>query len=169
MRLAYLSASSGLGGAERCLVDLLAVVRQFEPSWRLHLIVPSEGPLSVAARNLGVDVAVLPFPASLARLGDARARIGLSLARRLTLAAARVAPYARTLARCLEDIRPDLVHSNAIKSHVLSTVAAPRGVPVLWHLHDYIGARPVSRVLLRLLIRRCAASIYTSLVVAEAA
>ena len=49
MRLAYLSASSGLGGAERCLVDLLAVVRQFEPSWRLHLIVPSEGPLPVAA------------------------------------------------------------------------------------------------------------------------
>src|SRR5438477_1707481 len=166
MRLAYLSASSGLGGAERCLVDLLAVVRQFEPSWCLHVIVPSEGPLPVAARNLGVDVAVLPFPASLARLGDARARIGLPLARRLTLAAVRVASYARTLARCLEDIRPDLVHSNAIKTHVLSTAAAPRGVPVRWHLHDYVGARSVSRVLLRLLSRRCAAALANSSAVA---
>src|SRR5204863_5408806 len=83
-----------------------------------------------------------------------------------TLAAVRVAPYARSLARCLEDIRPDLVHSNAIKTHALSTAAAPRGVPVLWHLHDYIGARSISRVLLRLLSRRCAAAIANSSAVA---
>ena len=169
MRLAYLSASGGFGGAERCLADILAVVRQFEPSWRLHLIVPSDGPLAGAARSHGVDVTVLPLPASLARLGDARARVGWSLTRRLTVAALRVAPYARTLARCLDDIRPDLVHSNTIKTHVLSIAAASRGVPVLWHLHDYVGARPVSRVLLRVLSRRCAAAIANSAaVVADA-
>jgi glycosyltransferase involved in cell wall biosynthesis len=166
MRLAYLSASSGLGGAERCLVDLLAVVGQLEPFWRLHLIVPSEGLLAGAARTHGVDVTVLPLPALLARFGDARVRIGWPLARHLTIAALRAVPYARILARCLEDIRPDLVHSNTIKTHVLSVAAAPRGVPVLWHLHDYIGARPVSRVLLRLLSRRCAAAIANSPAVA---
>src|SRR5438093_803454 len=114
MRIAYLSASGGSGGAERCLMDLLAVVRQFEPSWRLHVIVPADGPLPVRARNLGVDVRVLPFPASLARVGDARARLGWPIAGRLTAAAFPAVPYARALGRCLEDIRPDVVRIGLI-------------------------------------------------------
>ena len=166
MRLAYLSASSGFGGAERCLGDLLAVVRQFEPSWRLHLIVPSEGPLAGTARSHGVAVTVLALPAPLARLGDARATIGWPLARRLMVSALTVTPYVRALTRCLADIRPDLVHSNSIKTHVLGVAAAPRGVPVLWHLHDFIGARPVSSRLLRLLGRRCTAALANSSAVA---
>ncbi len=165
MRIAYLSASGGSGGAERCLMDLLAVVRQFEPSWRLHVIVPADGPLPVRARNLGVDVRVLPFPASLARVGDARARLGWPIAGRLTAAAFPAVPYARALGRCLEDIRPDLVHSNGIKTHVLS-IGAPRRVPVLWHLHDYISTRPVSRLLLPLLRTRCTAAVANSSAVA---
>ena len=166
MRLAYLSASDGLGGAERCLVDLLAVVRQFEPSWHLHVIVPSEGPLAGAARRRGVGVTVVPLPGPLARLGDARATLGWPLARRLMLSALTAPSYARSLTRCLADIRPDLVHSNSIKTHVLGVTAAPRGVPVLWHLHDFIGARPVSSRLLRLLSRRCAAAVANSSAVA---
>src|SRR5213082_2294446 len=106
MRLAYLSASSSLGGAERCLMDLMAVVRQFEPSWRLHVIVPSEGPLAGAARSHGVDVTVLPLPGPLARLGDACATLGWALARRLILSALTAPSYARTLTQCLAEIRP---------------------------------------------------------------
>ena len=166
MRLAYLSASGEFGGAERCLVDLLAVIRQFEPSWRLHVIVPSEGPLAGAARTRGVGVTVLPLPAPLVRLGDARATIGWPQARRLMASVLTVAPYVRTLSRCLADIRPDVVHSNSIKTHVLGVTAAPRGVPVLWHLHDFIGARPVSSRLLRLLSRRCSAALANSSAVA---
>jgi glycosyltransferase involved in cell wall biosynthesis len=166
MRLAYLSASGGFGGAERCLVDLLAGIRQFEPAWGLHVIVPSEGPLAGAARRRGVGVTVVPLPGPLARLGDARATLGWPLARGLMLSALTVTPYARALTRCLADIRPDLVHSNSIKTHVLGVMAAPRGVPVLWHLHDFIGARPVSSRLLRLLGRRCAAALANSSAVA---
>jgi glycosyltransferase involved in cell wall biosynthesis len=166
MRLAYLSASSGSGGAERCLADVLAVVRQFEPSWRLHLVVPGDGPLARAARRHGVVVSELPFPPSLARLGDARGGLGWSLARRLTAAPLGLAPYVRALARCLDELQPDLVHSNGIKTHVLSALAASRRVPVLWHLHDYVGARPVSRVLLRRLRRRAAGVIANSSAVA---
>jgi glycosyltransferase involved in cell wall biosynthesis len=139
VRVAYLSPSSSLGGAERCLVDLLAVVRQFEPSWTLHLILPSEGPVVGAARSHGVEVVVLRHDAS-------------------------------DVEHCLAGLRPDLVHSNGLKTHELSGLAAPQGVPVLWHLHDYVGSRPVIRGLLRGLRGRSAAAIANaSAVAADAA
>ena len=41
-----------------------------------------------------------------------------------------------------------------MKAHVLGAWAAPRGVPVVWHLHDYLGSRPVMARLLRWSARR---------------
>jgi glycosyltransferase involved in cell wall biosynthesis len=41
-----------------------------------------------------------------------------------------------------------------MKAHVLGTWASPRGVPVVWHLHDYAGSRPVMARLLRWTARR---------------
>src|SRR6266850_3921435 len=75
-------------------------------------------------------------------------------------------PGSKSAGRCLADIRPDLVHSNSIKKHVVVVVAAPRGDPVLWDLHDFIGARPVSRRALRFVRRRCAAALANSSAVA---
>jgi glycosyltransferase involved in cell wall biosynthesis len=67
--------------------------------------------------------------------------------------------YVVALRRHLRRLRPDVVHSHGIKMHVLAASAAPRGVAVLWHLHDHVGARSVSRRLLRLLTVRCAGAI----------
>ena len=44
---------------------------------------------------------------------------------------------------------PDLIHSNGLKAHAFAAVARPRGVPVLWHLHDFLSHRPVMARLLR--------------------
>src|SRR6478752_3791380 len=41
-----------------------------------------------------------------------------------------------------------------MKAHVLGAWAAPRGVPVVWHLHDYLGSRPAMAKLLRASARR---------------
>jgi glycosyltransferase involved in cell wall biosynthesis len=57
--------------------------------------------------------------------------------------------YVRRLRGLLRRLRPDLVHSNGMKAHVLSVLTTPRGVPVVWHIRDYIGDRPVMRWLLR--------------------
>jgi glycosyltransferase involved in cell wall biosynthesis len=67
----------------------------------------------------------------------------------------------------LRRLRPDVVHTNGGKMHVLGTWAAPRGVPGVWHVHDYVGARPVMRRLLRVHARRCAVAIAASASVAE--
>jgi glycosyltransferase involved in cell wall biosynthesis len=50
--------------------------------------------------------------------------------------------------------------------HVLGAWAAPRGVPVLWHIHDYISSRPLMARLMRAHADRCAAAVANSLSVA---
>src|SRR4051812_8655174 len=156
MRVTYLSASGELGGAERSLLDVLAIVRQAEPSWPLHLIAAASGPLTLAACALGVATTVLPFPEGLSRLGDApgRANGGRSV---LGLAPASVAAlsYALLLRRAIATARPDVLHSNSLKMHLLAAWTSPRVRP-LWHLHDYLGNRVRTARLMRWSARRSA-------------
>jgi glycosyltransferase involved in cell wall biosynthesis len=77
------------------------------------------------------------------------------------------AGYVRRLRRAIVEIEPDLVHSNSLKMHLLAAWAAPRGVPVIWHLHDYVSARPLMSHLLPPHVRRCAAMIANSKSVAD--
>src|SRR5437660_3772181 len=73
MKIVFINSSGQLGGAERVLLDLLASLGAAEPSWTLHLVVPSEGPLAARARVLGIGVTALAQPRALSRLGDAGA------------------------------------------------------------------------------------------------
>jgi glycosyltransferase involved in cell wall biosynthesis len=169
MRVVYLNASGQLGGAERCLLELLAGVRAAQPSWVLHLVTAADGPLVKRANDLGVGTTVETFPVPLARLGDSsagrgasQASFGAAMVVRLAQASTSVRSYHVALARTLRQLRPDLAHSNGNKMHLLSSWAAPKGVPVVWHVHDYLGGRPVMRTLLRRSVSRCAAAITNS-------
>ena len=70
MRVMYLNPSGQLGGAETSLLEILASLRHAQPTWTLHLLMAGEGPLAARAAALGVSTAVLPFPRSIARLGE---------------------------------------------------------------------------------------------------
>lgn len=170
MKIVYLNASGQLGGAERSLIDFMASLRAAEPDYALELIAPADGAMVNEARALGVAASVLPFPPALARLGDAGAggpagggqsRL-LGTLGRLSLSAPSVALYTARLGRMLRAAAPDLVHTNGFKMHVLGTWAAPRAVPVLWHVHDYVSPRPLMMRLLRAHASRCAAVIANS-------
>ena len=76
MSIVFLSPTGQTGGAEAALYELLAGLRESHPSWSLDLVVASDGPLVARADALGIPVRVLPFPRSLARLGDWAARKG---------------------------------------------------------------------------------------------
>jgi len=105
MRIQYLSSSGELGGAEVCLLDMMASLRREQPGWRLALITAQDGPLIERADCMGVTTTVLPFPFALSRLGDskssggrmARTVLGARLAAGTYLAAA----YSRQLRRCV--------------------------------------------------------------------
>jgi len=75
MRVVYLSASGHLGGAERCLLDLVAEIRQTHPGWSLHVLLGAPGPLSARLSTLGVPPSVLAFPDPVARLGESGASL----------------------------------------------------------------------------------------------
>src|SRR5262249_61895767 len=66
----FLNPVGALGGGERSLIDLLAVLRSARPDWPLHLIAGTDGPLLGAAAALGATAEVVPMPAALAALGD---------------------------------------------------------------------------------------------------
>jgi glycosyltransferase involved in cell wall biosynthesis len=165
MRIAFLSASGQLGGAETSLLDALASIREARPAWRLQLVMASDGPLAAHAEALGVTTVGAPFPPSVARLGE-RSAVSSShgyarFAAQLGVAAGPIASYIAELRRTLDRFRPDVVHTNGLKMHVLGARAAD-ATPIVWHVHDYIGTRPITGRLLRWTLSRCAAIIANS-------
>jgi glycosyltransferase involved in cell wall biosynthesis len=164
MRILYLSSSGQLGGAERVLLDLAASLRRSHPAWELHLTAVEPGPLVSAASALGVAATVLPLPRAVADLGEAGASPG-RVAWTLAGAALPLWQYVAALRRHIAEVGPSIVHSHGLKTHVASAIAA-RDVPVVWHLHDYVGARKVTAMLLRRFAGRVALAIANSASVA---
>jgi len=155
MRALFLSPVGVVGGAERVLLTAVAGLKRAEPAAVVRVVAPADGPLLAAVRDLGAEAEVVPMPAALARLGDSELRSGGRWRRRVALlgrAAWAVPAAGRYLARLRAAVArfgPDLVHSNGIKTHLLSRVVVSRRVPVVWHLHDFVGLRPAAAWLLR--------------------
>lgn len=149
MRVLFLSASGALGGSERVLLEMMATLRRTAPGWRLGLLAVEPGPLLQEASVLGVETMVEPLPPAFASLGESgrtRARLLAGLA----MSTLPLARYRRRLKAALRDWRPDVVHSNALKTHVLAAWSTPAHARLVWHVHDYVSSRPLSRWLLRM-------------------
>ena len=170
MRITYLSPVGVVGGAERVLLAAIRGASEHFPDAQLEVVLFAGGPLESEAARLGANVTVVPLPASLARLGDTRlrqngrprtmTRIGFGSAA-LGQAPAAIG-FVRRLRAALCESAPDLIHSNGLKSHAFAALARPRGVPVIWHLHDYLSHRPVMAKLLRRLTAGVAGAIAIS-------
>ena len=166
MRIQFLSSSGHLGGAEVCLVDMLASLKQACPDWDLGLVVPQNGLVLEKAKRLGVTTEVLPLPASLSRLGDSKPAGGslsrLLLGAKLATSFWPAVRYSRRLGQMIRSFNPDLLHSNGLKMSVLGARAKDPGLPMVWHIHDYVSSRPFMRKALRLYGRRPAATLTNS-------
>ena len=174
MKILYLNTTGTLGGAELCLLDVMTALKQARPEWALAAFVGEDGPLRTGIEALGARGRVMPLPASVARLGDAslRGRDGksrgrLALAFAAAPAAAPAAAYLARLKTAIREEKPDRIHTINLKAHVLGAWAAPKNVPVIWHLHDYVNSRPVMARLLRLAARRGISGVGVSRSVAE--
>ena len=160
MRVLYLTAAAELGGAERSLLDILASIRQAQPAWDLSVVSGVDGPLLQRAAGLGVSTEVMPFDPALARFGERSGTFSIQ-------AAMKALGYVALLKAALARHRPDVLHTNGLKMHVLGARAVTQPTALVWHLHDYIGSRKVSRHLLRWHARACAAVVANSESVAD--
>lgn len=169
MRILYLSACGKLGGAEKSLLDVLASMRSAKPDWPLRLITSENGPLVSQSLALGVPTMIVPFPSALARVGDAGAggtaghqKSRLCFATELLQASPAVMAYERNLRRVINDLDPEVIHANGFKMHLLGLWAKPHHVPIIWHVHDYVSARPMMVHLLRRYSKGCALAVANS-------
>lgn len=162
MKILFLNPSGQLGGAEWVLLDLLACLRETRPAWDLELLVTADGPLAAKAQELGAAVTVLKMPAAAARLGDSTPGDQVRAAARLAAAAGATVRYLMKLRAAVGAARPDIVHSNGFKMHVLSAQACPPRAALLWHIHDYVSTRPLMRRLMSLSARHCRIAIANS-------
>lgn len=171
MRLLFLNPVGEIGGAERVLLTAIAGVRRAMPDAVVRLIAMTDGPLVAAAPAAGAEVQILPLPPALRQLGDSQTRETgwrgkAALALRSLSAMPAAGGFVRTLRAAVARFHPDVVHSNGIKTHLLARFAVPRGVPVVWHVHDFYGLRPVAAWLLRRLRSRVRAAVAISNAVA---
>src|SRR4029079_9344382 len=120
--------------------------------WEAIVVVPRDGDLAARVRAAGASVEILPMPATLAGFGEWSLRGASDFARRvdaLVGGARSIIGSRGDLRRVLARVAPDLVHTNGFKLHVLGARAVRRGTPLVWHIHEYVGQRPLSRTLLR--------------------
>jgi glycosyltransferase involved in cell wall biosynthesis len=174
LKITYLNPNGSLGGAERALLDLMHAVRHTRPDWNLELIVGGSGDLVTAARDLGIGAHVLPLPAAASRLGDAgsggpagKVVSRLDLLGGLAISIPQLGAYVLKFRSFLHGHQPDLIHSNGFKTHILAAWAAPRRSKVLWHVHDYVGSRPLMSRLMRIHSGRCDIALANSYSVAR--
>jgi glycosyltransferase involved in cell wall biosynthesis len=168
MRVLYTCVSGQLGGAEISMLDMLAGLRSEMRTWQIGLIVPEDGPVAQRARLLKVQVRVIPFPLPLATFGDATARPVCSKATKRSYgpailhAAMSAAVHVLNLRRAIGDFKPDVIHAHGFKMLLLSIWGTKLGVPIVWHMHDYVSSRPIVRKLVRFHSFRCATVIANS-------
>jgi glycosyltransferase involved in cell wall biosynthesis len=149
MRIVFLSVSAEIGGSETVLLELVRGLRRLRPESRLLVVVPREGALSARAEALGAVTRMLPIPAAILKIGESSDAAALSRGVRLASAAAAAHRYTRQLRTLLEEEEPDVVHSNGLKTHLLSARSCPAGAALVWHMHEYLTTRALTRTLLR--------------------
>ncbi|MBI1347024.1 glycosyltransferase [bacterium] len=174
-RLVFANPIGGLGGAELFLLEILSQVRALCPDWDLHLIAGADGPLLDRATELKVTVHKDFLPRRLAGLGDSAVHApGQTEWQRLWRLGIRAAgglgdgiQYVRRLQRRLQELQPDLIHSNGLKMHGLTDLSCPSDCRLVWFLHDYLGSRALMRRALPWVSRRVSRLVANSQSVAD--
>jgi glycosyltransferase involved in cell wall biosynthesis len=159
MKVLYLNPSGQLGGAEWSLLTLLAGLREEKPEFIPHLVMTEDGPLMARCSAMGIPAEVLPLPKRIEQAGDANGQ-GTRLQqmmKSLTLAKGglEMGSYAMQLLGLMGRVRPDVIHTNGFKMHLLGAWTdrvrlARTKTPLVGHIHDYVSVRPLAGKLLKL-------------------
>lgn len=166
MRIVHLVSSGQLGGTEASVIEMIRSVLLARPAWQISVTTPENGALARRLEAQRIPVEVLEFPRRFAAIGEAGAApAGTSrLLAGLAAALPGIVAYRGALMRALDrnGSPPGVVHAHGFKMQILSALALPSRSRLLWHVHDYVSARPVSARLLRGLSSRVSAMVANS-------
>ena len=173
MKILFLNPVGNMGGAERSLLELVAVIGGSRPDWDLHLITGDHGPLLQVFRKSGLIAEVLQLPSGIRTLGDSGLSgkwswIGLfGLVLKAPQRAFQLWAYLRKLYRRIDQLQPDVIHSNGFKFHIIIGLMGRPSAKVIWHARDYLSNRKLVGKMLRRLCRKPHLLVANSLSVAE--
>ncbi len=173
MRITSVSVSDQLGGSEVALAGMVAALERLRPEWQFQVILPGEGPLRDRLSETRAVCSIVPMPDAVSSLGEWaavrdgwRARSQVALGIKLCGTAAALPGYESHLGRVISEFRPNVVHTNGLKAHVLGARLRTPDAGLVWHLHEYISRRRLTRWLLRRYGSRCSAIVANSASVA---
>lgn len=134
-RILFVDHETRLSGGQRDLVDLVRALGGRED---VHVALPGDGPLAEALRRHGATVHAMAMASELRTLSRWELSQRPDRALRVTGALVRAASELTELTRSL---RPDVLHTNSMKAHVLGLAATRRAsVPLVWHVRDVLPA-----------------------------
>jgi glycosyltransferase involved in cell wall biosynthesis len=130
MNILFLDQFSDLGGAQRCLIELLPAVR--DRGWQAHVAAPGDGPLRDRALTLGASyrqIASGPYQSGGKSLSDF-----FHFVRELPKLANEIATLAA-------DSHAEIVYVNGPRLLPAARFGLPNGIPIVFHCHSYLRQR----------------------------
>lgn len=128
----FLDHVARLSGGE---IALLRLLPELGHHIRVTVILGEDGPLAEKLSDSGIPAEVLPLPS---RVRDLRRE---TINPRLDVRVLAPLPrYVARLRRRIEELEPDLIHTNSLKSAMYGGAAGRLArVPVVWHIRDRIA------------------------------
>ena len=133
MNILFLDQFSDLGGAQRCLVELLPAVR--DRGWKAHVAAPGDGALRDEAIALGATYRPIhsgPYESGGKSISDV-----FRFARELPR-------LAREIAALATDCRAAIIYVNGPRLLPAASLGLPAGRPMVFHCHSYLRHRYAS-------------------------
>jgi glycosyltransferase involved in cell wall biosynthesis len=127
MNILFLDQFSDLGGAQRCLIELLPAVR--DRGWQAHVAAPGDGALGDRALALG---------ASYHPIGSGPYQSGGKSISDLFHFARELPKLANEIATLAAGCEAGIVYVNGPRLLPAASIGLPNGVPLVFHCHSYL-------------------------------
>lgn len=138
LRVLFFDHETRLSGGEQDLLDLATALSSKQHD--LHVGLPAglsgSGPLGEALARVGVSVHEFQMHSELRQTSRwALARDPFMLVGMIR----RIWVSSRSFGVLMDRIKPDVVHTNSMKAHLLALMPARlRGIPLIWHVRDIL-------------------------------
>jgi glycosyltransferase involved in cell wall biosynthesis len=132
LRVVFVDHCAKLSGGELALARVIPALEGFE----LRAILGEDGPLVERLHEAGAIVEVVPLDSAVRDTRRTEVRVGAKMLRRAIATWKDI----RVLRRRLQELEPDIVHTNSLKAAIYGGIAGKlAGIRVVWHIRDRIA------------------------------